>query len=502
MDCDCATILSPVCESGLMSRVVRATSNPGATEIAGLLGPFEGGPGPLYRALADGLRRIIADGSIGTGSRLPPERALSVALQVSRVTVTSAYRELRERGWARAVHGAGTFVVTPEEETSWGTMLRSEASGVLDFVNAAPEASPFLADAFADALSTVSSALGGYGYAPTGTPALRSAIAHRYSVRGMPTTADQIVVTSGAGDAAHLVLETFARPGNRVLVEHPTYPGAVEVLESAGMLAVPVPIDAADPDGFVDDIDRAARQNAPTLAYLMPDFSNPSGARMTAAGRRRLSATLMRHGVLTIVDEVAADLVLDGAEEFEPFGAATPGTATISIGSLSKSVWGGLRVGWVRSDHELGARMARTYARRQLSVSMLEQATALHLLNRFDEVLAGRRRWLRSQRDVLVAGMRAELPEWTFRVPDGGLSLWCALPDGLSSQDVVRRAATRDLLLAAGTRFGTGYAFDDRIRLPFTRPADELTAAVRVLADTYSGAAGDGHPVEPAELVV
>lgn len=489
-------------QSGLMSTDRKQPAEVAADTLADLLGVIEVDGQPLYRRIADGLRRVIADGSVTVGSRLPPERALSLVLGVSRVTVTSAYRELRADGWAEAVHGAGTFVVGPVEETSWGTMMRPESSGVLDFVNAAPEASPFLAEAFADALTIVGSALSGHGYAPTGTRALRNAIAARYTVRGLPTTADQIVVTSGAGDAAHLVFETFSRPGNRVLIEHPTYPGAVETLESSGAVPVPVPIDAADPDSFVDDADRAARQNAPTLAYLMPDFSNPSGARLSESGRRRLSATMARHGILTIADEVAADLVLDDSGPYEPFGAPTPGTATISIGSLSKTVWGGLRIGWVRSDRELVSRMARTYARRQLSVSILEQATALHLLERFDDILVARRQWLKSQRDLLVSHMRAELPEWDFRIPDGGLSLWCSLPDGMSSHDVVRRAASRDLMLAGGTRFGTGYAFENKLRLPFTRPAAELGAAVRVLAETSSGAAGEGHPVEPAELVV
>lgn len=470
--------------------------------LARLLGSFMEKGKPLYKALAEGLRRLISDGSVGIGTRLPAERALSIALGISRVTVTSAYRELRIHGWAEVMHGAGTFIVTPLEETSWGTMRRADTPGVLDFVNAAPGASPFLTEAYIRAVESLKSAMDDHGYTSSGTPSLRAAIAAHYTKRGLPTTADQIVVTSGAGDAAHLVFETFARPGNRVLVEHPTYPGTIEALENAGALAVPVQIDAADPDAFVDDADRAARQHSPTLAYLMPDFSNPSGARLSEDGRRRLAATMARHSILTIADEVAAELVLDGSKLREPYGVPTPGTATISIGSLSKTVWAGLRVGWVRSDPELVARMVRTFARRQLSVSMLDQAAALHLFAEFDDILTERRTRLRDQRDLLVSHLRGELPNWQFRVPEGGLSLWCSLPDGVSSQDVVRRAASKDLLLAAGTRFGTGYAFDDKLRIPFTRPAVELEAAVRVLAETSSGAAGEGHPVAPPVSVV
>lgn len=497
LDCDRRDLLGPVCETGLMSSRVGSSSDSADTQsevdartLAGLMGSVKIEGMPLYRSLADQLRRIIADGTVPAGKRLPPERVMSAQLGVSRVTVTSAYRELREQGWAAAIRGAGTFVAVPSDGSSWVSMMGSEGSSVLDFVNAAPEASPFLADALVDAVSSLAKAMAGHGYAPPGTSDLRRAIADRYSRRGLPTTPDQVLVVSGAGDAMHLVLDTFVSPGNRVLIEHPTYPGAPELLESFGALPVPVAVDAGNPDALVDDVDRAARQNAPTLAYFMPDFSNPSGNRMTADGRRRLAATLARHGVLTIVDEVAADLTLDHSDPLEPFGVPVPGTATISIGSLSKTVWGGLRVGWVRSDQQLISRMARVYNRRQLSVSMVEQATAVRLFAVFDDIVAERVAGLRERRDLLVSRVATQLPDWTFRVPDGGLSLWCGLPQGLSSQDLVRRAATRDLLLVSGTRFGTGYAFDDRLRIPFTRSASEIVAAVDVLAKVVTGDVG------------
>lgn len=189
-----------------------------------------------------------------------------------------------------------------------------------------------------------------------------------------------------------------------------------------------MPIDARDPDAFIAEADRAARQSAPTVAYLMPDFSNPSGARATPDGRRRLAATMAHHGVVTVVDEVAAELVLDGSGDLEPFGVPVPESATVAIGSLSKTVWGGIRIGWVRAEAARTAQMAKIMARRQLSVSVLDQLAAVRLFAQHEGLVVRRRHELRGQRDALAAAVTERLPGWSFQLPSGGLSLWCRLP--------------------------------------------------------------------------
>ncbi|MBF6842049.1 hypothetical protein, partial [Acinetobacter baumannii] len=128
---------------------------------------------------------------------------------------------------------------------------------------------------------------------------------------------------------------------------------------------------------------------------------------------------------------------------------------------MSKTVWGGLRVGWLRADPAHLSRVAATYARRQLSVSMMDQYTAIELMGEHDAVVAHRREQLRRSRDAAMAAVTRSLPGWTFHRPRGGLSLWCTLPEGLRSTDLVESARGRGLLLAPGSRFGTGYAFDE-----------------------------------------
>ncbi|MFC7574070.1 PLP-dependent aminotransferase family protein [Klenkia terrae] len=293
-----------------------------------------------------------------------------------------------------------------------------------------------------------------------------------------------MLVTAGVMDAVGLVTSALLNPGDRVLIEHPTYPSAVRMLTSLGALPVPVPVDADDPDALVAAADVAARQSAPRMAYLMPDHSNPTGASLSAAGRRRLAATLWQQGTIALVDEVAADLELDHPDRTPPppYAAGVPDSATVTVGGLSKSVWGGLRVGWVRTDAALTARLADVYAQRQLSVGVLDQLAASFLVADLDRVLVDRRAELRANRDLLRELLAEHLPDWTVSASTGGLSLWCRLPEGLSSAALTRAALAEGVRVAEGRAFGTGAAFDDHLRLPIVRPGAELREAVPVLA--------------------
>ncbi|MCU1606347.1 MAG: putative transcriptional regulator/aminotransferase [Modestobacter sp.] len=472
-----------------------------AHELAALVGPAGELSAPRYAGLARRIRDLVSAGQLPIGTRLPAERDLAAALTISRVTIASAYRVLREEGWARTRHGSGTVTDSPGAASGVGWIPHAgpgdTEAGHLDLGHAAPEAAPQLAGAYALALAQLPSFTGGHGYFHNGLPELRAAIAERFTARGLPTDPDQVVVTSGVGDASSLVAEALLEPGDRVLVAHPTYPGALRMVEGAGGRLVPVAVDAERPDDLVEAAHLAARQSAPRLAYLEPDFANPTGARLSATGRRRLAATLWQQGVLTVVDEVSAELHLDG-DPLPPYAAGVPDVATVTVGGLSKAVWGGLRIGWLRTDAALADRLGTALVRRQLSVGVLDQVAATALVRDLDTVLAGRRQQLRDRRDVLLAELAARLPDWEVHPPAGGLSLWCRLPAGLSSAALTAAAAPRGVLLAEGRAFGTGHAFDDHIRLPFTRPAADLRTAVEVLASLAGPLRTDAGRAVPA----
>ncbi len=452
----------------------------GATRLRDLVGELALERPPVYAALASRLRLLVGDGRLPVGVRLPAERELAAALRLSRATVAAAYRRLREDGWADARQGSGTWTRLPAgpEQGAWVPMPAE--AGVVDLAHASPPAPSQVPAAYTAALAELPRLLPGHGYHPQGLPELRARIAERYALRGLPTTAEHVLVTAGALHGVAVASEVLVGRGERVLVEHPTYPNALDAIRRTGGRPVPVAVSADDPEAVARDMHRAARQTSPKVGYLMPDFQNPTGLLLDEPARRRLAVGLEQTGVVALVDETLVDLGLDVVPP-APFAALTRPGLTVSVGSMSKAFWGGLRIGWLRAEPELVRRFATAAARSHLSGPVLEQLAACHLLDGAETVLPARRDVLRIQRDTLVSALRQHLPGWQVRVPAGGLVLWCGLP-AISSTSLVAAASGRGLRLAPGPLFGTGHAFDDRLRLPYTQSAEVLDRAVVLLA--------------------
>ncbi|MEJ5888036.1 PLP-dependent aminotransferase family protein [Pseudokineococcus marinus] len=475
-----------------------------AERLAALVGRSTLHP-PVAATLAVALRGLVADGRLPVGGRLPAERELAAALGVSRVTVTSAYARLRESGWAASRRGAGTWTSVPDRSGVVAAFVPgSPRDGTVDLTYASPAGPPEVADAYAAALEALPRMLPGHGYVAGGLADLRARVAERMSARGLPTAAEQVLVTTGASAAISGALRAVAgpppsagrggAPGARVLVEHPTWPNALDLLGELGAVAVPVPRDPRAPDGaggFPAALHRAARETAPAMAYLVPDFANPTGAVLTPEERQRVVASMEQRGVVVLADETLADLALepdDDPSSRPPLAASARPGAVLTAGSLSKSVWAGLRVGWLRGEPSVLARVAASASRDHGALPVVDQLAACVLLDGLDSGLVERRARLREQRDALVGALRDRFPAWDVPLPAGGLSLWCRLPRGTSSSAVTDAAERHGLFLATGSRFGTGHAFDDHLRLPFTQPVPVLLDAVDRLARAVADA--------------
>ena len=457
--------------------------------LASLLPGLATDRGPLYQALSDRIRSLVADGRLPVGCRLPPERELAGAMRLSRSTVTAAYGRLRDQGWASARQGAGTWTALPEGPDRGAWVPAAARDSVIDMSHAAPPAPPEVAAAFAAALDDLPRLLPGHGYHPAGLPELRARIAERYTARGLPTSAEQIVVTAGALHAVSVTLQACVRRGQRLLVEQPSYPSTLDLARSSGLRLTPVALDADDPGGWVSAAARALAQTSPAAAYVMPDFQNPTGTLLGEAERTGLARALRRAGTLALVDETLLDLGID-AVPGTPLTALAPGVA---VGSLSKSFWGGLRVGWTRSDTATARAVTGVLLRAYMSGPVLEQLAACRLLDDAPALLGAQQRRLTEQRDALVGALSSTLPDWRFTTPAGGLVLWCQLPTARSTR-VVAEAERLGVRLAAGPRFGSGHALDDRLRLPFAHPPDVLRRAVGLLAQADEAAAGAPAP--------
>jgi DNA-binding transcriptional MocR family regulator len=472
--------------------MTHATGAISASRLADLAAGFA--RTPAYAGLAERIALLVGDGRIGPDTRLPSERELSLALDVSRTTVTRAYAMLVESGYAEARRGAGTFTRVPGDRRrahDRALMPGAGAEQIIDLNCAASSAPPGIAAAYAEAVAELPAYLGGHGYFPAGTPRLQEAIARSYERRGLRTRPEQIMVTAGALAASAIVAQAFVTRGDRVLVETPTYPNGADALRNAGARLIGLPV---APSGWeLDGLAATLRHGRPTLASLIPDLQNPTGLIMGSADRERLAGLLRTTGTRPIVDEAHQNLLLDARVEDDgpgmppPFAAFAP--ETITLGSASKSFWGGLRIGWIRVPDKDGAALmqALTHARIRLDLGapVVEQLALAHLLDDPDAVVESHRGRLREQRAALIAAVRERLPEWSFRVPAGGLCLWCRLPAPVAT-DLVIEAERRGVVIAPGPVFALEGGLDHFVRIPWSRPAHELDRAVAVLAEAYA----------------
>ncbi|MBD8585680.1 PLP-dependent aminotransferase family protein [Frigoribacterium sp. CFBP 8766] len=481
------------------------TSGPAVSSraLGVLLDSWRASSSPGYAALADRIRLLVLDGRLSVGTRLPSERDLATHLGVSRTTVAAAYAALRDAGHVTSLRGSGSVVRLPDQARVRSTRPAAEGD-VLDFTKAAMPA----VDGIAEAAQRAAGRLGAYlsepGYDTVGRPVLREAIAARYRARGLETSADQIVVTLGAQHAIALLARVLVGRGDRAVVETPGYPHAFEALRAAGARLAPVSVTVED--GWDESaLLQTLRRTSPPVAYLMPDFHNPTGATMPEAQRVRVLEAAADEGTIVIADETMAELVVGGPRGASPAGAGAGGGAgarplpmaaygpAVTIGSVGKSLWGGLRIGWIRAERPLVERLVRARSAGDLGTPVLEQLIVADLLGDMDGVLEARSRQLRHGRDRLVAGLRSAFPGWSVPSPAGGLTTWVGLGAPVSSQ-LVLAARRHGLLLAAGPMFGVDGAFERFLRVPYSYPDDETDRALAALAAAWDGIDGVQAP--------
>ncbi|MGH3716278.1 MAG: PLP-dependent aminotransferase family protein, partial [Micromonosporaceae bacterium] len=403
--------------------------------------------------------------------------------------VVAAYDELRGRGLVTSQRGSGTRVsagaarprpdgrVAGGQATSIVQRLVAGPGDVISLAYAIEAGVPELADALRELVDEeLPALLTDVGYHPRGLPALREAIAVHLSGHGVPTTAGQVLVTTGATQAVALVAQLYLRRGTTVLVESPGWPGCLDAFRAAGARLVGVPLD--DEGIALEPLGTALTSENPSLVYVMPTYHNPTGTLMSAPRRRRVAELAARADVPVVEDNAYAAAATDVTLLA---GYAPRDAEVLSIGSLAKPVWGGLRIGWVRAPGDVIERLARHKALADLGSPVLDQALAARLLPRLGPLTATRQATLRQRLHRLETSLRAELPDWRWRTPDGGSALWIDL--GTVNAQVYAQVALRHgIEVVPGAAMDASGAHDGFIRLPYTFPEpvlDELVVRLR-----------------------
>lgn len=466
--------------------------------LARLLGDWMSPAGALYRQLATALARAVSDGDLVAGDRLPSERELARSLHLSRATVVAAFDELRGRGLVETRQGSGSRVAAPADREPAAVTKRLErglSSQTVRRLDTSPDdlismrfalepGDPRIASAAAAVVEDdLPNLLDELGYSPRGLPALREALAAAYGASGLATTPDQVIVTTGTQQALTLVSQLLVDRGATVAVESPSWPGCFDTFSALGARIVGVGMDdhGLRPDRLRDVL--AAEQVA--ALFVMPTFHNPTGILMSAARRREVAAVAADHGVPVVEDHAYSTATTHAGDVPPPIAAHAPaGGRVFAIGSLSKVLWAGLRVGWIRASTADVERLGYLKANADMGTPLLDQAIARRLVADLPALAADRSAVARERLAHATALLRAELPDWQWRAPAGGTALWIRLP-GVDASVFAQLALRQGVEVTPGRETDPTGAWDHHLRLPFTFAPEVMTEAVRRLAAAW-----------------
>lgn len=436
---------------------------------------------PLYAQISGHFRESILGDNLRPGVRLPAVRTLAASLGVNRATVESAYAELVAAGLVAPRQGSGFYVLThaPGEPVAarrsgdwpaWQGRIRyggyeamsaylPEASRQTDWIaldGGACDPRLFPMDEFRRMLGQVMRRDGGAaleygeigGYRP-----LRSTLAQVLASQGVQTSADNILITAGSQQALSLVAALLLSPGEAVVAERPTYAGALDVFRARGLVVHTVGVDEDGMD--MDELEAVIARHRPGLIYTIPNFHNPTGACLSGQRRRRLISLAGRHDVPILEDDYVGDIRYEGRAQ-PTLKSLDPDGRVIYVGTFSKMLVPGLRVGYVVADGPVYDHLLRAKRCHDLATCNLTQRALCDYVSvgRYGAHLQRSCTVYRRRRDAMLAALERHMPAGASWVrPKGGLFVWVRLPGGMSASEALPKACAEGVVFAPGGNF-------------------------------------------------
>ena len=460
---------------------------------------------PLYQQICQRLREAILSGELPEGVRLPTERALAVELGVNRTTVMNAYNELASEGLVEGHVGRGTLVRRNhfgydgehfDSAASWllglpagerellGPDARllselasmSERKEIISLAAATPARdllpAEILSTIFADGLLNArQSAL---GYCPVeGLNSLRRGIAARMRQRGVAIDAQHILILSGSTQGIGLTGRLLLNPGDEVVVEVPTYLGAIQTFRALGVRIIGVPTDS---DGMrIDLLESILVRHRPRLIYTMPTFQNPTGVVMSPERRRRLLLLAKRYQTPILEDDPYGEIYYEGKER-QPLKALDSNGQVLYLSTFSKILAPGLRVAWLAAPEPMIERLSLHKQVFDLNTNAIGQWAVSEILRRglMADHLTMLRQHYQQKRDLMLEAIRTHWPK-DVRVnsPAGGFHLWCRLPGDMRARALLREAAHEQVAFVIGEPFHVDGGGQQQFRLSFAYPEED-----------------------------
>jgi 2-aminoadipate transaminase len=461
---------------------------------------------PLYVQLRDQLRALVHAGDLRPGDRIPASRELAIMLGVHRTTVANAYAELESEGLIQGHVGRGTFIkgngnglkITPPpppvlnggsgirwellfaDERGEEVLSRLTASApenALSFVMARPAQEYFPIEDLQVCVNSVlrREATDVLNLGPSdGYPALKEALLELLQHEGMPARDENLLITDGCQQSLDLISKAFVRPGDSVILENPTYPGAVAIFSGTRARCLGVPLRTHAEPGTslgldLEALEAALAANRVKLMVLTPDFQNPTGTSMPLASRRKVLELASRYQVAVVEDHIYARL--HAREDRVPsLKQLDRSNIVIHIDSFAKVAFPGLRVGWIVAPGAAIERLRVVKQTTDLHTDQLAQATLAEFLRRgmFSRHLAKMRKVYASRLNALDEALRKHMPEETrWTRPEGGMCLWLELPPGFDASELLIHSKERGVLFAPGRYFYAQNPLPNTLRLGY-----------------------------------
>jgi GntR family transcriptional regulator/MocR family aminotransferase len=441
---------------------------------------------PLYKQIETYLRQGIISGSLAADTRLPASRQLARDLGVNRITVENAYAELETEGLIYSKMGSGTYVLPPNPlitlvkdgtGASWPLWQQSvefqnrinknkkpdkilkkptRYPDPINFDSGIGDAHLFPAEDFRKVLQTVMRRDGiaalDYGE-PNGHAPLRETIAHILASQGLQTRAENVLITAGSQQALTLISQLLLKPGDVILVESPTYSGALDLFRLLDFKVVGIPIDGQGMQ--VEGLEKLLQQHHPKLIYTIPNFHNPTGTCLSNPRRRELIVLADRYNVPILEDDFVGDLRYEGRTQ-PALKALDPGGRVIYINTFSKILMPGLRVGFLVAEGPVYDALVNFKRVNDLATSTLVQRAleAYVTVGRYQAHLRRSCQIFRKRRDAMLSAIQRYLPaEVQLDTPQGGLFIWLQLPENLSSEQLLPLALEEGVVFVPGNGF-------------------------------------------------
>jgi DNA-binding transcriptional MocR family regulator len=461
---------------------------------------------PLYVQLRDQLRALVHAGDLRPGDRIPASRELATMLGVHRTTVANAYAELESEGLIQGHVGRGTYIkgngnglkLTPpappvlngSEGLRWELLFADERGeealsrltasapeNALSFVMARPAEEYFPVEELQTCVNAVlrREATDVLNLGPSdGYGPLKDALIEHLRSDGISTKDENLLITDGCQQSLDIISKAFVRPGDSVILENPTYPGAMAIFHGARARCLGVPMQTRPEPGTTLGLDLEALEatlaaNRVKLIVLTPDFQNPTGTSMPLSSRRKVLELAGRHQVPVVEDHIYARL--HAREERLPsLKHLDRANIVIHIDSFAKVAFPGLRVGWIVAPATAIERLRIVKQTTDLHTDQLAQATLAEFLRRglFTKHLAKMRKVYASRLSALDEALRKHMPEGTrWTRPDGGMCLWLELPPGFDASELLIHAKERGVLFAPGRYFYVQNPLPNTLRLGY-----------------------------------